>query len=324
MTAGGEATEKPYEGAQVSHSPDRIYRHAFFDSRRWEEIAHRPGDIVISTSMKAGTTWMQGIVRNVLWPSGDLHGGSVESPWVEARWIRIEEIKETLASQEHRRFIKTHLPADGLLLHDEVLYIVVARDGRDVFMSTVNHWDKLRDDFSDWVNELAAVDGVAPLPKYDGDLHRFFDSWISQGSFPWQGDGAPWWSHFHHIATWWELRDRENVLLVHYNDLLADLETEMRRVASFCDIDVPEDMWPAVAERCTFAEMRSRADALKGYDERFEGGARSFFYKGTNQRWRGVLTDEELSRYEKRVSEVLDPEAARWLERGRHESSLPR
>ena len=68
--------------------------------------------------MKAGTTWMQGIVRNVLWPSGDLHGGSVESPWVEARWIRIEEIKETLASQEHRRFIKTHLPADGLLLHD--------------------------------------------------------------------------------------------------------------------------------------------------------------------------------------------------------------
>lgn len=40
------------------------YRHAIFDSRRWEEIEHRPGDIVISTSMKAGTTWMQGIIRH--------------------------------------------------------------------------------------------------------------------------------------------------------------------------------------------------------------------------------------------------------------------
>lgn len=304
----------------MSHGPERIYRHAFFDSRRWEEIEHRPGDIVISTSMKAGTTWMQGIVRNMLWPSGELPGGSVESPWVEARWTPIEEINENLASQEHRRFIKTHLPADGLPLHEEVLYVVVARDGRDVFMSTVNHWEKLRDDFTDWVNELAAADDVGPLPKYDGDLHRFFDSWISQGSFPWQGDGAPWWSHFHHIATWWELRERKNVLLVHYNDLLADLETEMRRVAAFCDIDVPEHMWPAVTERCTLAEMRSRADALNDYDEVFEGGASSFFYRGTNERWRGVLTEEELSHYEKRVSEVLDPEAARWLERGRHGS----
>lgn len=160
----------------MSQGPDRIYRHAIFDSSRWEEIEHRPGDIVISTSMKAGTTWMQGILRNMLWPAGDIPEGGVESPWVEARWTPIEEIKQVLASQEHRRFMKTHLPADGLQLSDEVLYIVVGRDGRDVFMSTVNHWDKLRDDFIDWVNHLAAVDGVRPLPKFDGDLHDFFDT----------------------------------------------------------------------------------------------------------------------------------------------------
>lgn len=307
----------------MSQGPEHIYRHAIFDGGRWEQIEHRPGDIVISTSMKAGTTWMQGIVRNMLWPSGDMPEKGVESPWVEARWTPIEEVKETLGSQRHRRFMKTHLPADGLSLHDEVLYVVVAREGRDVFMSTVNHWEKLRSDFIDWVNDLAAADGVPPLPKYDGDLHGFFDTWISQGSFRWQGDGAPWWSHFHHIATWWQLRERKNVLLVHYNDLLSDLEGEMRRVAAFCHIDVPEDAWTAVAERCTLAEMRSRADALKDYDEVFEGGASSFFYKGTNERWRGILSEEELSRYEQRVSEVLEPAAARWLHQGRHATSLP-
>lgn len=311
------------EHARAIHKPERIYRHAIFDSSRWDGIEHRPGDIVISTSMKAGTTWMQGIVRSILWPKGELPREGTESPWVEARWTPMEEIRGTLSSQNHRRFIKTHLPADGLPLDEEVLYIVVARDGRDVFMSTVNHWDKMRNDFIDWVNDLAAEDGVEPLPKYDGDLHGFFDTWISRGSFEWQGDGAPWWSHFHHLASWWELRDRKNVLLVHYNDLLADLETEMRRVAAFCHIHVPEEMWPAVTERCTLAEMRSRAEALKDYDEVFDGGARSFFYKGTNQRWRTELTEDELARYEERVSEVLEPEAARWLEQGRHEVSLP-
>lgn len=297
---------------------DRVYQHAIFDSRRWEAIEHRPGDIVISTSMKAGTTWMQGIVRNLLWPTGDIPEEGVESPWIEARFTPIEEIQATLAGQSHRRFMKTHLPADGLPLEHDVRYIVVGRDGRDVFMSTVNHWDKLRDDFIQWVNGLAAADGVAPLPIYDGDLHGFFDTWISQGSFPWQGDGAPWWSHFHHAASWWPFRHEPNVLFVHYNDLLDDLETEMRRVADFCEIGVPEQAWPAVTDRCTLAEMRARAEALKGFDDVFEGGAASFFYKGTNQRWRGVLSEDELDRYDERVAEVLEPAAATWLEHGRH------
>lgn len=98
----------------------------------------------------------------------------------------------------------------------------------------------------------------------------------------------------------------------------------MRRVAAFCHIHVPEDMWPAVTERCTLAQMRSRAEVLKNYDGVFKGGARSFFYKGTNGRWRVELTEDELARYEKRVSEVLEPEAARWLEGGRHKVPLPR
>jgi len=42
-----------------------------------------------------------------------------------------------------------------------------------------------------------------------------------------------------------------------------------------------------------------------------------FFYKGTNGRWRGVLTDDELAMYERTKSEVMTPDCARWLEQGR-------
>jgi aryl sulfotransferase len=43
-----------------------------------------------------------------------------------------------IAAQDHRRFFKTHLPFDGLPIHDEVKYVHVARDGRDVCMSFHN------------------------------------------------------------------------------------------------------------------------------------------------------------------------------------------
>ena len=45
-------------------------------------------------------------------------------------------------------------------------------------------------------------------------------------------------------------------------------------------------------------------------------GAQSFLFKGTNGRWRDVLTPDDLARYQEQISNVLSEEAARWLEQG--------
>jgi aryl sulfotransferase len=67
--------------------------------------------------------------------------------------------------------------------------------------------------------------------------------------------------------------------------------------------------------------MKNKArtmDADPDPDERqyFAGGNASFIFKGTNGRWRDVLTDEDLDLYEAARKRVLDPECARWLETG--------
>jgi aryl sulfotransferase len=49
----------------------------------------------------------------------------------------------------------------------------------------------------------------------------------------------------------------------------------------------------------------------------FKGGANTFFFKGTNGRWRDILSDEELAMYEATKAQVLSLECARWLEQGR-------
>ncbi|MDQ3397477.1 MAG: hypothetical protein M3511_06845, partial [Deinococcota bacterium] len=45
-------------------------------------------------------------------------------------------------------------------------------------------------------------------------------------------------------------------------------------------------------------------------------GAQTFFFKGTNGRWRDVLSPEELELYDAKAAEVLTPECRAWLEGG--------
>ena len=49
----------------------------------------------------------------------------------------------------------------------------------------------------------------------------------------------------------------------------------------------------------------------------FEGGIDRFLFKGTNGRWRDVLTDDDLALYDKAAA-TLDPALRHWLEGGRH------
>ena len=290
------------------HAPENDWITVHADSRRWAEVPLRAGDIVISTPPKSGTTLMQGIVHSLLWPAGDAPGAFLAlSPWVDLRVAPIGEIAEQLAGQTHRRFLKTHSPADCVPIDDEVSYIVVYRDGRDAIVSWSNHRAKFLAAATDDLNAKASVDGLPPLdPHFDGaDMDYLLDEWFREAS------SVP------HLASWWPRRHKPNVCFVHYADLLADLDGEMRRVADFLGIDVPEALWSATVDRCRLDEMRAAAAAAgAGVITRLEGGADSFFHKGTNGRWVGVLSDEHLQRYDEHVAAGLTDDAAAWLAAG--------
>ncbi len=287
----------------------RTYRTAVFDSRRWQRFALRPSDIVVCTAPKAGTTWMQSIVVSLLWPDGRAPGRVMElSPWLEAEFLAFEELRARLDAQTHRRVIKSHTPADGIPIRDDVRYVVVGRDGRDVFMSFCHHHEIFSREVRADLDERALAEGVPPLPSWNGDVHEFFATWLASAAL------------LHHVASFWKLRERPNVLFVHFADLKRDLAGEMRRVAAFLEIDVPAALWPAAVARCTFAAMKARADEI-GTFWNFEGGAQSFFFQGTNDRWRDVLRPDELAAYARRVEELLPRDAAEWLEHGRESPS---
>lgn len=302
----------------------REYRNHHLDSTRWDQFRVRDGDIVVTTAYKAGTTWTQRILAAlILGPDAEVPDLVALSPWIDARFSGpIEPIIESLEAQAHRRFVKSHLAADGLRYFPEAKYVVVGRDTRDVFMSLWNHYSGYTELAYSLLNDR---DRPGPeLPRAPEGPRGLWPRWIAEGWFEWEPDGWPFWSHHHHLASWWEWRDLPNVHFVHYADMLADIEGEMRRIAEFCEIDVPERWWPAT--RSVVGLDRMRADAVARHDDDpeeqiFEGGAARFLFKGTNGRWLDVLTEDDLALYDRAVA-TLDPSLHAWLEGGRASSSL--
>jgi aryl sulfotransferase len=294
----------------------REYRNHHLDSTRWDGLIPRDDDIIITTAYKTGTTWTQRIVAALVLGHASVKLAEV-SPWVDARFHGpVEPVLAGLEAQRHRRFMKSHLPADGLREFPNAKYLVVGRDTRDVFMSLWNHYSA----YTDLAYEILNGDDRpgAELPRCPETPRELWRRWITQGWFDWESDGWPFWSFHHHISTWWAARDAPNVLLVHFADLRADTEAQMRRIAAFLEIDVDDELWPALVADVGIDAMRT--EAQQGSDESslfFQGGASTFFNKGTNGRWRDILTDDDVAMYEKAAAE-LDPELCAWLERDDH------
>jgi len=294
-----------------------LYQNHSFDALRWNFFRKRDGDIIIATSYKAGTTWMQGIVANLIF-GGQRPAEPMQqlSPWVDFRTFPLELVLTGLEQQKHRRFIKTHLPLDGLPFDLALKYIYVGRDARDVFMSFWNHYHGLTDAAFALFN--ATPGRVGPeLPRCPENIHQLWRDWTTRGWFEWESEGYPWWSNLHNVQSWWDFRHLPNILFVHYADLLADLEGEIRRVAHFLEIEVPDRAWAAIVHNSTFTEMRAFEEKNEELLRMvFKDGARTFFHKGSNGRWREILSPEELGLYDTAARRELTPECRRWLENG--------
>jgi len=285
------------------------------DSRRWAGYRPRPGDIVVGTYPKCGTTWTQQIVSLLIFQSPEPRPVMAIAPWIDFRAGQpAETTLATLEAQTHRRSLKTHLPLDALPYHDGVRYIHVARDGLDAFMSWHNHTSGYkRVHLLDAAGEGDETIG-RPYPRPAADPREFFQDWM--GLNPGNETDVSASSFFDTERTWWAARERPNMLMVHYADLKDDLDREMRRIADFLGIETPKSLWPRLVEAATFEAMRREGTSLMPTaDAAFERGHEGFFFQGRNQRWRDILTDEDITLYRTQATRELPAALNTWLSR---------
>lgn len=252
---------------------------------------YSPGehDVVVATYEKSGTNWVLQIVHQVAtlghgrfdhvhdvapWP--DAPGGqtSVAVPLEAPTWRD---------APTGLRPVKTHLPRGSTPLTDAARYVVVIRDPKDVVVSSYHF-----------------VRGIAL-----GPLMPSVDTWVElflsdQGFAP---SGGPWPEH---VAGWWAERHRPNVLVLRYEELVADLPGGIGLVADLMGVDLDPDDRERVRSHCTFEGMRA-------VGERFDlGPFTPLGSRGTRMVRRGtaggsaeLLTDQQRRRIDDHCESAL-------------------
>ena len=287
----------------------REFHNHHFDSTIWNDFEFRDDDIVISTYAKSGTTWVQQIVSQLIFHGVEGLEVAEMSPWLDLR-VPPKEVKlPAVASQTHRRFIKTHLPVDALVFSPKAKYLYIGRDGRDVVWSMYNHHANANDAWYGALNDTPGLVGP-PIERPPASVHQYFHDWMAR-------DGHPFWPFWENVRTWWAIRTLPNVLMLHFEDLKRDMPGQIRRIAAFLEVPIDESKWDAILEHCSFDYMKANATKSVPLGGAFwDGGAQTFVHKGVNGRWRDTLTEADCASYESRAREELGADCAAWLANG--------
>lgn len=283
-----------------------IIQNELVDSTRWSEFPFRPGDIVIDTFGKTGTTWVQQIVGQLIFEGADDIGVGSVSPWIEYLGIPWPTILERIQQQRHRRFVKSHLPRAALPYCRSATYIYVARDARDQIWSAHHHLINLKS--SALLSKSHDYGLASPCSP---DVRTYYHSLLDQT----EPNVWPYWSH---VSAWWDARRVANVLLVHFSDLKADLRSEVERIAAFLKISVSEAAMSRVLEHSEFSYMKLNAERIAGAGKSsLRKGPSTLMNLGTNERWKSVLSDDEIRKCDIVAARHLTPDCVEWLKGGR-------
>jgi aryl sulfotransferase len=294
--------------AAISHSVEAM---------RWANFPFREGDIVISAPVKSGMTWVQMICALLIFQTPDLPAPlSKLSPWLDWNGVSRHEVYAQLASQEHRRFIKTHSPLKEILKEipadSRVTYIVVARHPLDAMISLY------------YQNDNFAYGGRRPLggpPEPDRHQPPTPREWLIRKLINYEASRSVDESNrteltdiMLHLSDAWARRGEPNVALLHYEDLSADLEGQMRGLAARLGVTVPDPTWPDLVNAATFGQMRATADRLQPVGMLKNNTA--FFRRGISGSGPELLTSDELARYHARTARLAPADLLTWLHRG--------
>ena len=107
-----------------------------------------------------------------------------------------------------------------------------------------------------------------------------------------------------YMSDWFEQKGCENLLILCYEDMVEDLEREVRKIVSFLGLEISEEALLNVIERSTFSSMKANDKVNKrvtGATTGKSGGA--FIRKGKVGDWKDTLTEEQSDFYDEMIKD---------------------
>lgn len=275
------------------------------DTRFWDKVELRPGDIVLSTPPKSGTTWSQALLMMLI------HGEAVEdrqvwtdSIWLDCRFRADDTMLADLAAQPHRRCIKSHAAFDAIPYREDLVYFAVYRHPVDVHFSIKNHVARMKTDILDFL--------------FTGDVSADFERFLTHPATPTGTDDLTLRSLLQHFESFHRWTHLPNVHLFHYADLKRDPVAQTERYARLAGLPVDRALAERIAAAAGFDRMKETATRhSRPADETVWVNDGNFFVEATSNKWEGRLAADEIAAYDRTLAALLPDAGARhWLENG--------
>uniref|UniRef100_A0A8C1AHF8 Sulfotransferase n=2 Tax=Cyprinus carpio TaxID=7962 RepID=A0A8C1AHF8_CYPCA len=241
-----------------------------------EEFTFRPDDILIVTYPKSGTTWMQEVVPLIV-SEGDLTPVLTVPNWDRVPWL--EEHRAILLNLEQRpspRVFATHfhhhmMNESYFKTKPRVLYVM--RNPKDVFTSSYHYYG------------MASYLVKPGTP--DEFMEKFLDGKIMFGSW------------FDHVKSWINAEEKESILYIFYEEMIADLKGSVEKIAKFLGKSLSQDVMEKIADHCVFKNMKqNKMSNFSLVPEEYMDQKKSeFLRKGIAGDWKNLFTEAQEQRF---------------------------
>ena len=237
-------------------------------------IETRNTDVCYTSFPKSGSTWLANILYLIIHRGETPRDRTLRSclNWVESSWPYPCSEKE-LASQPSPRIMKSHMPwqmaLGGNPLANPCKYLYIARNPKDVAVSYF-HFES----------------GTQWSGNYNGSwehwLQMFMEGRVQRGDW------------FDHVLSWWAHRDSGNLLFLKYEDLLANLDSELQRILDFLGYTLNDNERADVIRKSDFDHMRR--DSFSNHKQIKD--LETFFRKGKVGSWRELFTNAQSDAFD--------------------------
>jgi hypothetical protein len=229
------------------------------------EFDVRESDIFIVSYPKSGNTWVRFIIANLLQQDSVINFRNIEKivPDIHKSLKEIPSMKDVRIMKYHQPFFE-YFP--------RTIYIV--RDGRDALVSYYHY--------------------NLDSGQFEGTFGEFLESPIHLRFGSWQ----------EHVSKAMEKRLRfpDRILFLRYEDMLANLPANIRKIAKFCDLTVTDELVEKTAEQCSFKSLQENE---KTYGSEILEKKIHFFRKGTKDQWKEYFNEETAARFVEDSRELL-------------------
>jgi Sulfotransferase domain len=257
------------------------------------DITVFPDDVFLTSYPRSGNTWTRFLVGNLIYPDDPMNFVNLERR-IPDMYVHSDREMRNLPRP---RVVKSHECFDPR--YQRIVYLV--RDPRDLAISNY-HWELKKGSFPDGFS-----------------IDQFIPKWMD--SFYWPRLGC--WAD--HIVSWMSTREgREGFIVVRYEDLKADPQKELVKVAELLGIEPAPERLARAVELSSADRMRKleKEQAGKWVQTKYTRQDKPFVRQASSGGWQAVLPAQSVALLEekwgsimsklgyRRSTEIAQPEAS--------------